>query len=88
LPIIGIVDTNYNPEGIDYVVPGNDDSIRAVSFYAREIANAVLEAKASAPIKATAKKAVSIKKAVAKEPIAKEPEKLTALIESSLPGTT
>ena len=73
LPIIGIVDTNYNPEGIDYVVPGNDDSIRAVSFYAREIANAVLEAKASAPIKATAKKAVSIKKAVAKEPIAKEP---------------
>ncbi|AYQ55891.1 SSU ribosomal protein S2p (SAe) [Bathymodiolus thermophilus thioautotrophic gill symbiont] len=74
LPIIGIVDTNYNPEGIDYVVPGNDDSIRAVSFYAREIANAVLEAKASAPIKATVKKAVSIKKAVAKEPSnAKDP---------------
>ncbi len=48
LPIIGIVDTNHNPEGIDYVVPGNDDSIRAIGYYAREIANAVLEAKAAA----------------------------------------
>jgi small subunit ribosomal protein S2 len=48
LPIIGVVDTNYNPEGIDYVVPGNDDSIRAIGYYAREIANAVLEAKAAA----------------------------------------
>ncbi|SFV86546.1 SSU ribosomal protein S2p (SAe) [hydrothermal vent metagenome] len=56
LPIIGIVDSNYNPEGIDYVVPGNDDSIRAIGFYAREIANAVLEAKASMPTKRTEKK--------------------------------
>ncbi len=47
LPIIGIVDTNHNPEGIDYVVPGNDDSIRAIGYYAREIANAILEAKAA-----------------------------------------
>jgi len=45
LPIIGVVDTNHNPEGIDYVIPGNDDSIRAITLYAREIANAVLEAK-------------------------------------------
>ncbi len=48
LPIIGIVDTNHNPEGIDYVVPGNDDSIRAIGYYAREIANSILEAKAAA----------------------------------------
>ena len=47
LPIIGIVDTNHNPEGIDYIVAGNDDSIRAINYYTREIANAVLEAKAS-----------------------------------------
>ena len=47
LPIIGVVDTNHNPEGIDYIIAGNDDSIRAISYYAREIANAVLEAKAS-----------------------------------------
>jgi small subunit ribosomal protein S2 len=50
LPIIGVVDTNHNPEGIDYVIPGNDDSIRAIGFYAREIANAVLEAKAAAGV--------------------------------------
>ena len=47
LPIIGVVDTNHNPEGIDYIIAGNDDSIRAISYYAREIANAILEAKAS-----------------------------------------
>ena len=47
LPLIGVVDTNHNPEGIDYMIAGNDDSIRAISYYAREIANAVLEAKAS-----------------------------------------
>ncbi|NYT26978.1 MAG: 30S ribosomal protein S2 [Candidatus Thiodubiliella endoseptemdiera] len=56
LPVIGIVDTNHNPEGIDYVIPGNDDSIRAIGFYAREIANAVLEAKAAAPTQKTEKK--------------------------------
>ncbi len=48
LPLIGVVDSNHNPEGIDYVIPGNDDSIRAIGFYAREIANAILEAKAAA----------------------------------------
>jgi small subunit ribosomal protein S2 len=48
LPIIGVVDTNHNPEKVDYVIPGNDDSIRAIGLYAREIANAVLEAKAAA----------------------------------------
>ena len=47
LPIIGVVDSNHNPEGIDYMIAGNDDSIRAISYYARKIANAVLEAKAS-----------------------------------------
>jgi len=47
LPIIGVVDSNHNPEGIDYMIAGNDDSIRAISYYAREVANAVLEAKAS-----------------------------------------
>ncbi len=71
LPIIGVVDTNHNPEGIDYIVPGNDDSIRAIGFYAREIANAVLEAKAAAgtKIKETtpAKKAPAKKKPAAKE---------------------
>ncbi len=48
IPIIGIVDTNHNPEGIDYVIPGNDDSAKAVALYAQAFADAVLEGKANA----------------------------------------
>ncbi|WP_373975237.1 30S ribosomal protein S2 [Chitinibacter sp. SCUT-21] len=43
IPVIGVVDTNNNPEGIDYVIPGNDDSARAIRLYARAVADAVLE---------------------------------------------
>jgi len=43
IPMIGIVDTNNSPEGISYVIPGNDDSSRAVRLYARGVADAVLE---------------------------------------------
>ncbi|MFN9209438.1 MAG: 30S ribosomal protein S2 [Betaproteobacteria bacterium] len=48
IPIVGVVDTNHSPDGIDYVIPGNDDSSRAVRLYARGIADAVLEGKAQA----------------------------------------
>jgi small subunit ribosomal protein S2 len=47
IPIIGVVDTNHSPVGIDYVIPGNDDSAKAVALYARTIADAVLEGKAN-----------------------------------------
>ena len=47
LPIVAVIDTNYSPEGIDYVIPGNDDSIRSIGFYIREVTNTILEAKAS-----------------------------------------
>jgi small subunit ribosomal protein S2 len=47
IPVIGIVDTNHSPLGIDYVIPGNDDSAKAVALYARAIADAVLEGKAN-----------------------------------------
>ena len=43
IPVIGVVDTNNNPDGIDYVIPGNDDSARAIRLYARAMADAVLE---------------------------------------------
>lgn len=49
LPIVAIVDTNNSPDGIDYVIPGNDDAIRAIRLYAQLAADAVLEGKASAP---------------------------------------
>jgi len=43
IPVIGVVDTNHNPDGIAYVIPGNDDSSRAIRLYARGIADAILE---------------------------------------------
>jgi small subunit ribosomal protein S2 len=48
IPLIGVVDSNHSPEGIDYVIPGNDDSSKAVILYARGIADAVLEGRANA----------------------------------------
>jgi len=48
IPVIGVVDSNHSPEGIDYVIPGNDDSSKAVTLYARGIADAILEGRANA----------------------------------------
>ena len=45
IPIVGIVDTNCDPDEIDYVIPGNDDAIRAVKLIAGKMADAVLEGK-------------------------------------------
>ena len=45
IPVIGIVDTNSNPDGVDFVVPGNDDAIRAIQIYAQGVANACLKGK-------------------------------------------
>ncbi|HEY9148624.1 MAG TPA: 30S ribosomal protein S2 [Gammaproteobacteria bacterium] len=47
IPVIGVIDTNCSPEGIDYVIPGNDDAIRAITLYVQGAANAILEGKAS-----------------------------------------
>ena len=48
IPLVGVVDSNHSPEGIDYVIPGNDDSSKAVTLYARGIADAILEGRANA----------------------------------------
>ncbi len=48
IPVIGVVDTNHSPIGIDYVIPGNDDSAKAVALYARAVADAALDGKANA----------------------------------------
>jgi small subunit ribosomal protein S2 len=48
IPIVAVVDTNHNPDPIDYVIPGNDDSSRAIRLYARGVADAVLEGRNSA----------------------------------------
>jgi len=49
IPVVAVVDTNCSPEGIDYVIPGNDDAMRAIELYAAMIADAVLDGKASLP---------------------------------------
>src|SRR5215469_4056583 len=49
IPVVAIVDTNCTPDGIDYVIPGNDDAMRAIQLYATGIADSVLEGKASVP---------------------------------------
>lgn len=61
IPLIGVVDTNNSPEGINYVIPGNDDSNRAIRLYARGIADAVLEGRAQ-----------SLQEIVAAEPVQAE----------------
>jgi small subunit ribosomal protein S2 len=48
IPVIGVVDSNHSPLGIDYVIPGNDDSSKAVALYARAVADAVLQGKENA----------------------------------------
>ncbi|MDP2804402.1 MAG: 30S ribosomal protein S2 [Gallionellaceae bacterium] len=48
IPVIGVVDTNHSPLGVDFVIPGNDDSSQAIRLYARGVADAILEGRASA----------------------------------------
>jgi small subunit ribosomal protein S2 len=83
IPVFGIVDTNNSPDGIDYVVPGNDDAIKAIRLYAQGIADAVIEGRATAviqpeemeepaPRKPAPKKKVSIKKAPVKKEVKAE----------------
>jgi len=52
IPVVGVVDTNNNPEEIDYVIPGNDDAIRSIQLYVRAAADAIIEAKAANTIAA------------------------------------
>jgi len=49
IPVVAVVDTNCSPDGIDYVIPGNDDAMRAILLYAGGVAESVLEGKASLP---------------------------------------
>ena len=47
IPVVAVVDTNNDPEGLDYVIPGNDDAVRAITLYLTAVADAVLEGKGS-----------------------------------------
>jgi small subunit ribosomal protein S2 len=50
IPVVGVVDSNNNPEGVDYVIPGNDDAIRAIELYVRGAADAILEGREAAQL--------------------------------------
>jgi small subunit ribosomal protein S2 len=54
IPVIGVVDSNHSPDGVQYVIPGNDDSSKAVALYARALADAVLEGRSQVVTEITA----------------------------------
>ncbi len=54
IPVVGVVDTNNNPDGVDYVIPGNDDAIRSIELYVRGVAEAVIEGRQSAQLEVAA----------------------------------
>jgi small subunit ribosomal protein S2 len=71
IPVVAVVDTNYDPSLVDYAIPGNDDAIRAVQLYTRAIADSVLEGKAAAPITAATAKDEFVELDAEGNPIAK-----------------
>ena len=85
IPVIGIVDTNSNPDGVDYIIPGNDDAIRAIEIFTSAVADACIEGKAEAGAKPAAKEADAEKKAPAKKAPAKKaaPKKVAAKAEEA-----
>ncbi len=67
IPVFGVVDSNNSPEGVDYVIPGNDDAIKAIQLYAQGIADAIIEGRASAVIQRSEEAASVPKKAAPKK---------------------
>ena len=70
IPVIGVVDSNNKPNDVDYIIPGNDDSIRALTLYCQSFAGAILEGKASVIKELVENKEVA--KAVSKKPVVKK----------------
>ncbi len=59
IPVVGVVDTNNSPEGVDYVIPGNDDAIRSIELYVRGAADAVADGRQSAEAMLSGQRAAS-----------------------------
>jgi len=72
IPVVAVVDTNYDPSLVDYAIPGNDDAIRAVQLYAAAAADAVLEGKAAAPAVGMGEKDEFVELDAEGNPVAKE----------------
>jgi small subunit ribosomal protein S2 len=76
IPVIAVVDTNNSFDGVDYIIPGNDDAMKAINLYATTVADAILEGRASMPAPADAEKVKqqAVKKAEKAPEVAKAPE--------------
>ena len=67
IPVIGVVDTNSNPDGVDFVIPGNDDAIRAIKLYVTAMADAVLEGKGQSAVGSSKDEFVEVEEAAPAE---------------------
>ena len=85
IPVIGVVDTNSSPDGVDFVIPGNDDAIRAVQMFVTAIADAVEEGKARSSGEVTVEDFVDIEDAPPAAPPAAPPPEASPLLESPPP---
>jgi small subunit ribosomal protein S2 len=70
IPIVGVVDTNHNPDKVDYVIPGNDDSSQAIRLYARGVADAILEGRSQIVHETVKNEFVEMEEAMATEKLA------------------
>ncbi len=92
IPVFGVVDTNHSPDGVDYIIPGNDDAIKAIQLYTEGVADAVIEGRAAAVLQRNnaeteaPKKIAAKKKAVVKEKTA-ETETESVEVESAQDAT-
>jgi small subunit ribosomal protein S2 len=85
IPVVGIVDTNYNPAGIDYIIPGNDDATRAIRFYCHTIAEVIISARA--PLIEAEKVQTEKAKVVVKKKVVKPAAKKTVTAAASVQET-
>jgi len=85
IPVIAVVDTNNSFEGVDYVIPGNDDAMKAINLYASTVADAVLEGRASMPSPADAEKVKkeAVKKATPQPAAEEAPKAEEAVVEKA-----
>ena len=86
IPVIGIVDTNSDPDGVDYVIPGNDDAIRAIKLYVTAVADAVIAGKAAAGEVVTADEFVEVTESEAEPAPAAEASEAEAPAEEATPA--
>jgi len=79
IPVVAVVDSNHSPDGVDYVIPGNDDAIRAIKLYTELAAEAILEGRASAPVAGEAEQAAAVEQESAAK-TARQTSKQTAKV--------